>query len=469
MAAEVSFCYTIYKIVSCITCIPFTAKILHLSNHQATVFMYLVIFYLYYGIAIGLFYSIAPLVLSPFKSFIDCPKETEDQENDCLKASIIYRTSASLLIFSSALCLLMLFRDNFAYRINKHCWLFKFILPGLLLVGFMFIPNFFMEWFVFISKFGGLAYLVVQDISFLLLFGYLTRYFLIKMSANCLYGILVLLVFIISVCATSGIIFSNFILFWDTGEDCSHNKILFFVHCGGVATLFLFSLLQLLVTRRIKSYTNVASVSLYSVYIGYYFISGMASNSSKSCSTVYDDWRYVAGEIAIGITICTLMFLGLSLCDNIPLFKAKDIREFNEKKKYYGGPGNLNSTDRSIKYRMEMNKGGKEGQKARDRLEYRTWKYFWFFLCLALLSIYFMNIVNNWGTIDHGSGEWHHKIENMGYYVKLGNAAIAFAFQIIAIIYNTCVPLSRRDADEHVTHAKNEYGNNQNNDLSEYK
>jgi hypothetical protein len=50
-----------------------------------------------------------------------------------------------------------------------------------------------------------------------------------------------------------------------------------------------------------------------------------------------------------------------------------------------------------LKYEEQARAGGTVGDEAMDYLEYKTSKYVLLFLCFAILSIFFMNVLCNWG------------------------------------------------------------------------
>ena len=77
-----------------------------------------------------------------------------------------------------------------------------------------------------------------------------------------------------------------------------------------------------------------------------------------------------------------------------------------------------------MKYKRAIDNQTEGAKEAHDRLEYRTWKFAWIFVCLMLLSLYFMNIVNNWGTVPKGDDVYSYGTNQIGYYIKLGNACL---------------------------------------------
>lgn len=100
-----------------------------------------------------------------------------------------------------------------------------------------------------------------------------------------------------------------------------------------------------------------------------------------------------------------------------------------------------------MKYKRAIDNQTEGAKEAHDRLEYRTWKFAWIFVCLMLLSLYFMNIVNNWGTVPKGDDIYSYGTDQIGYYVKLGNACLCGMIYIGWMILSMCF-YSHDDGDK---------------------
>jgi len=419
----------IWKALSCVCCIPCNSGIFKVSSHQATVIIYLYLFYFYEGLALLLYYTASEQMMEKFKKFIECPLETAES---CYGASLFFRITAALTTFFLVMLLLMLTRDDFSYRVNRHGWFFKWIAPALMFIGFCFIPNQYFEYFAKWSKYAGVGYLVLQDVSYLMFFRAWGRTWGKKIGQNLCYGILGTFVSIVGFAGSVAIIGAEYLNFWV--EGCDLNKYWTGANAGIVLLIYLLTIFR----GKGRYDANFINAGLFSLYMSYFFFSGMASDTdtgtnSKVCSNIYSHERFVYGEVGIGVFLCTLVFIALSCGKSHPIFKESE-----------------SSKDKDIYLRnlhAAANNATKSENEAYDKLEYRTWKFAWIFLFLGFLSLFFMNIVNNWGTVPlNGQGEiWSYGTDQAGHYIKIGNALCSAAIYILWLLLGYC---TKDDRDE---------------------
>ena len=143
---------------SCAYCFKGVAKLFKSDLHQTRILGYLLIFYIYQGIGALVFFTFSNKFMDIFKDFVDCPEEYQDA---CYGASMIFRLSASLFIFFLIITILMLPKDDFSYRVNQHCWIIKWLVPGILFFAFCFMPNIIFEIYGHIAKFMAVVFLII--------------------------------------------------------------------------------------------------------------------------------------------------------------------------------------------------------------------------------------------------------------------------------------------------------------------
>ena len=386
---------------------------------------YLLIFFFYYGLGVLIFFTFSEILLKHFNFVIGCP-EDEDEAKGCYASAIIFRVAASLFIFFLIITICMLPKDDFAYRVNKHGWLVKWILPFLLIVVFCFIPNSVFEIFGEVSKYLGILYLIAQNLSFGEFFFRWSNYWIDK--ENTCYNILLVVCSCIAGGATLLLLGFNFYLHFKF--DCILNIIFLFLN---VIMLVIFVVLSLLRTR---NDVNVLVTSLFSLYTTYFFFSGMCSDTKEGCSDVYEHIGYVLSDLAFNVLLIFVLFVFLSFTRSLPFLKYKEEKLSEEEQR------RIRTNDSpELRYQRAIDNGTENQTDALARLEYRTWKYFWLFLVLCFLVLYFMNVVTNWGSIKILDSEWYYSNNQVGYIVKIVNAILCSLYYI----YVLTVPLVFRN------------------------
>lgn len=139
----------------CFRCLGGTMKT---DQHQSRLISYIMIFFVYYGVAALAMYTFGNTFMSLFSSWIGCSGSSLDA---CYGASIVFRTCFALLIFYLLILILMLPKDDFSYSVNKNFWPLKWLLPGLLFIGACFIDNQFFEGIAKAGKYLGIVYLLM--------------------------------------------------------------------------------------------------------------------------------------------------------------------------------------------------------------------------------------------------------------------------------------------------------------------
>ena len=413
------------NIFSCLCCNSCISKTFKTTNHQSLMLTYLFIFFVYYGFGVIIFFTFSEILLKHFNFVIGCP-EDEDEAKGCYASAIIFRVAAALFVFFLIITICMLPKDDFAYRVNRHGWLLKWIFPLLLIIIFCFIPNNLFEIFGEVSKYLGIFYLVAQNLSFGEFFFRWSNYWIDK--ENTCYNVLLGVCSCIAGGATIVLVVFNFILHFKTA--CILNIIMLILN---VFILLIFVVLSLLRTR---NDVNVLVTSLYSLYTTYFFFSGMCSDTKQGCSDVYEHVGYVLVDLAFNVLLIFVIFAFLSFTRSLPFLKYKEEKLTEEDKRRI-------RTDLApeLRYQRAIDNGTEGSTDALAKLEYRTWKYFWLFLVLCLLVLYFMNVVTNWGSIRLFDSEWYYSSNQVGYFVKLSNAVICSLYYI----YVLTIPLVFRN------------------------
>lgn len=397
-------------------------KLCKADNHQARLLGYLFIFLVYYGLGIFAMYTFSRKFMGIFKSYLGCP---EGELEACYGASIIFRLSAALFVFFFLLLLLMLPKDDFAYRVNRHLWIVKWTLPILFFIGFCFITNSPFETFASISKYLGVIYLLMQDFSFNEFFFRWTNTWLMKAKNNCCYAVLYIIFFIASLGGTVLFLILNFK--WNWKVECGANKFWLIVNLIILVIFYVMTAISVAFPEKMRDDVNFVGTSLFSVYTTYYFYSGMASNTTEKCSSVFLDKNFVLSEILIATILIMVVFLFLSFLKSIPFYvdKREDENEGGE-------------VTREVRYQRQMRDGGLgAGSDAYDKLEYRTFKYVWIMLAFTFVVCYYQNIVTNWGTVPLFDNIYLFSSDQAGYYIKIFNAifnSLLYLFVLFAPI-----------------------------------
>lgn len=387
----------------------FLGKLCKADNHQARLLGYIFIFFVYYGLGIFSMYTFSRNFMSIFKDYLGCP---EGQLDACYGASIIFRLSFSLFVFFLLILCLMLPKDDFSYRANRHCWMAKWSLPMLFFIGCCFIKNPFFETFASLSKYFGIIYLLIQDFSFNEFFFRWTNTWIMKAKNNCCYAILYVLFFIVSFGGTVIFLILNFM--WNWKEGCGTNKFWLILNLIILLIFYIMTAICVAFPDRFRDDVNFVGTSLFSIYTTYYFYSGMASNTDQVCSSVFTDKLFVITEILIASFLILVVFMFMAFLKSIPFYVDKKDEEAEEA----GG-----EVTREVRYQRQMRAGGLgAGTPAYDKLEYRTYKYVWVFMGFVFLVCYYQNIVTNWGTVPLFEGVYLFSSDQAGYYIKIFNA-----------------------------------------------
>lgn len=214
----------ILSIFSCLCWLACLSKTFKIDNHQAAILGYLIIFFVYYLFGVLAFFLFSRFFVKHINFLIGCPEDDEPGAEACYAVSIIFRVAASLFIFYLIICLLMLFKDDFSYRVNKHLWLVKWVFPLILIIAFCFIPNDIFDWFSLFSKIFGMFYLIAQDLSFGEFFFRWSNYWTLK--NNGCYNIVMYVTSGIVSIATLALVAANF--YFHFKWACWHNIIFLF-------------------------------------------------------------------------------------------------------------------------------------------------------------------------------------------------------------------------------------------------
>lgn len=397
-------------------------KLCKADNHQARLLGYIFLFFTYYGIGIFAMYTFSVPFMKIFKNWISCPA---DEEQACYGASIIFRISFVLFVCYFIMLLLMLPKDDFSYRANRHLWLAKWTLPLLMFVGTLFIKNPMFEQYAQVSKYLGIIYLLMQDFSFNEFFFRWTNTWISKASNNCCYAILYIVFFIASLGGTLLFLILNFVWNWKSG--CGTNKLWLIVNLIFIVIFYVMTAICVAFPKRMRDDVNFVGTSLFSLYTTYYFYSGMSSNTKEGCNDVNNSKYFVITEILISTAMIMVVFLFLAFLKSIPFYVDKKEDE-NE-----GG-----EVTREVRYQRQMRDGGQgPGSEAYDKLEYRTYKYVWVFMAFTFLCCYYQNVVTNWGTVPLFDSVYLFSHDQAGYYIKIFNAifnSLLYLFVLFAPI-----------------------------------
>lgn len=161
---------------------------------------------------VGIFYG--DFFVSIFSKMINCPFSDKNL-TACLGISLIVRVSLALLLFHLIVLILLFTRDNFAKYINEECFLLKIlIVMGFIILLFL-IPNEKLYYYVAISKFLSMIFLLYQSIT-LIDFGYVWNEVWVEKYENgtTFYGVLLIVFSIILLVSNIFLLILNINEFW---------------------------------------------------------------------------------------------------------------------------------------------------------------------------------------------------------------------------------------------------------------
>ena len=392
----------------CTCCFNCVKKVSGQSDHRARIFGYYIIFFLYYGLGTLIMYTFGNSFMSWFENWIKCPKFGEAS---CFGASLILRISFSLLILYVLVWLLMLPKDDFSFKANKNCWIVKYLLPLFLTIIWFFIGNDFFVGYARVSQYGGIIYLIFQDLAY-------NEYFIrwsvnmgIKARGTVCYVIIYWLM--VAFFNTGTIIF--LILDFNHNFNCSDGKGI------TIANIILIAITTGLTFFKSRNDIGFLSTAVYNCYITYYLYSGISSDTNLQCTSLNRSSGWILSEILINLAIITIIFITMSFSMSIPVFGIRKADELTPE--YFQNP---ELHDGTRQHEAGALRGGADAQESLDHLEYRTLKYVWLFLCYIFLTMHFLSILTNYGTVSLYKGEtWYLYNGQSGYYIKVINGFIA--------------------------------------------
>ena len=405
MLCNSCLCNSLYSCIS---------KVSSQSDHRARLFGYLLIFALYFGLGTLIMYTFSNTFMKWFEKWIHCP---ELGQASCFGASLILRVSFSLLILYFLMLLLMLPKDDFSFAANRACWIFKYLLPLGLTIAFFFVGNDFFMGFSVVSKYGAIVYLIFQDLAFNEYFIRFSNSFLVKARE--------------SVCYT--------VLYWLFGLGMTGLTILFIgldfgynFNCGSGKAITIISIIIVVINLlftvfRTRNDINFISTSLYNAYICYYLYSGISADNDPMCTSLNTKATWVVTEILINILLIIVVFLLMTFSREMPVFHIETPEQGALRPEFFANP---ELRDTTVNHKVGALRGGNDAQDAMDHLEYRTLKFVWLFLCYIFLTMHFLTIITNYGTVTLYKGEtWYLHNAKTGFYVKTINGFLA------AVIY----------------------------------
>ena len=197
------------------------------------------------------------------------------------------------------------------------------------------------------------------------------------------------------------------------------------------------------VTKRAD--VNILNTSLFCLYITYYFYSALGNSPSSYCNDVHSSTLFILSEVIIGFVVVTTMFIYLAYERSLPFIPRDKQGEEDEKEKLRVELERQQRTKTTVevKYQRAIDNNGKNAAEALAKLEYRTLKYLWLFMAFCLLSMYFMNIITNWGSVAVFDEVYDYGTDLAGYFVKLFIALFTSVFYFVVLI----LPLVLKDRE----------------------
>lgn len=395
----------------CNCCFDCLKKVSSQGDHRNRLFGYYMIFAVYYGLGTLVMYTFGHTFMKFFERWIKCP--SFGSTNSCFGAALIIRISLALLVLYVIVLLLMLFRDDFSYNINKSCWIFKYLLPVCLTFAFFFANSEAMETYAKVCQYGGFIYLIVQDLAFNEYFIRFSNGFIVKARDNYCYkgffwlGSLILL----------GVTILLVILNFTYNFNCGGSKAIVIINILLVAAAYVLTLF------RTRNDVNVFCTGLYTSYFTYFMYSGLSNDKDIRCTTLNYRSGWVLSEIFINVGLITMVFLLMTYSREMPVFKSKSADDGPRRPDFFA---NTELRDGTVVHEQTAMRGGDGAEEAQDKLEYRTMKFVWLFLCYCLLTMYFLGVVTNYGTVSiYRDQPWYLYSAQAGYYIKIINGFIA--------------------------------------------
>lgn len=391
----------------CTSCFNCVSKVSGQSEHRSRILGYLFIFGLYYGLGILIMYTFGNTFMGWFEKWITCPNFGKES---CFGASLLLRVSLSLLIFYAFMVIMMLPKDDFSYGANKTCWIFKYLFPLVPIVAFFFVSNDFFSGYAIFCIYGGLVYLIFQDLAFNEFFLRFSNSFLLKTNDSWCYTGL----YAIFTLACHGLSFLFVALNFTYNFNCKSDKAIVII---GLVIIAINIIITFFKTR---NDVNLCSTGMYNAYISYYFYSSVSADMDAGCTTLTSSSGWVLGEIFINLLLVITVFLMMTYGRHFPVFSIEKPSDGDLKPEFFSNPELRNT---SVTHEANALKGDED---AMDHLEYRTMKYVWLFLCFCFLSMHFLSISTNFGTVNIYKAEpWVMYSAQAGYYIKMINAFFA--------------------------------------------
>lgn len=390
------------------------------STHQTRLLGYLVIFCLYYGLGIVSLYTFGESFMNYFAKWIKCPSTFG--ASACYGTSLILRISMALTICFFLLTLLMLPKDEFSYGINKNCWIFKFLLPVAIVVGFFFVDNSIFVTYANIAKYAGIVYLLFQNLAVNEIFIRFANRVKYRAGENGCYQIIMWTMTVVSLAL-------NILLFvfeFSKTFGCGTSRVIVFINVGLVAANYILTFFNW------RNDVNFLSTSTYSLYFTYFIFAGLSSNLGEGCTELDTDSTWSLIQMLINILIIMTVLLAMKYSRELPVFETTpttlDKEHFN----------NRDVRDETAAHQVAAVRGGEDGEEAMDHLEYRTYKYVWIFLSYFFLCMYFLSVLTNYGQVAIFKDEvWAYDRNQAGFYIQF----ISGLFSALLYLYILVAPL----------------------------
>lgn len=401
----------------CNCCFNCVKKVSGQSDHKARIFGYYMIFILYYGLGTLVMYTFGDTFMKWFERWIKCPKFGEAS---CFGASLILRVSFSLLILYVLIWLFMLPKDDFSYKANKNCWIVKYLLPLFLTIIWFFVGNTFFIGYANVSQYGGIVYLLFQDLAY-------NEYFIrwsvgmgLKAKNNFCYTIIYWL--IVAFFNAGTVVF--IVLDFSYNFNCPDGKGI------TITNIILVAITTILTCFKSRNDIGFLSTAVYNCYFTYYLYSGLSSDTDLTCTVLNRSSGWILSEILINLAIITLIFVVMSFSMSMPVFGINKADELTAE--YFANP---ELHDNTRQHEAGALRGGADAKEAIDHLEYRTLKYVWLFLCYIFLTMHFLSILTNYGTVSLYKGEtWYLYNVQSGYYIKVINGFLAVSIYLWTLL-----------------------------------
>lgn len=401
-----AFFPSLWACCQCLSCCNLLSKCSGGDSHKSRLLGYLLIFYVYYGISILAFYTFAQYFMSIFSKWIDC--KYSGGEDSCLSAQLVFRIGFSLCCFYVLLCLLMLPRDNFSFQVNKNLWMLKWLFPLILFIIFCFFDGGFFNGWAKFCRYGSIAYLLFQDLTYNEFFFRWSNLWKVRAKSNCCYYIMFILVAVFCGLLTLYLLAMSYVYNFNCGWTI-------FFQIYNTLLLIVYVFLTIIKTR---NDVNWVTTTVYSLYTTYYFYSAFGSDTVQGCSKLERSSSWVLGEILIRLFLLSCILIFMTFTREVPLiFNLRPLRPEDFQ--------NMEAKNTEVNMQAQaVLGGGKDAEEALDVLEYSTFKYVWMFLLYALVTIYFLAVITNWGTVLSFKDVWVYQADRGPYIIKLVNALL---------------------------------------------